>query len=48
MAGSVKTVKLTAELHSELSDRKIRDSESFEDVIRRNMELEKRTALLSD
>jgi hypothetical protein len=46
MTGS-KSVKITADLHTELTERKHRPSEALEDVIRREMDLPPRTELLS-
>jgi predicted CopG family antitoxin len=43
-----KTVKLTPDLHEQLVERKHRSSEAIEDVIRRGMELDDRTEVLSD
>ena len=48
MSGSkAKSVKITADLHTELTERKHRPSEALEDVIRREMDLTPRTELLS-
>jgi predicted CopG family antitoxin len=44
---SAKTVTITADLHTELTERKHRSSEALEDVIRREMDLTPRTELLS-
>ena len=42
-----KTVKITRDLHTELTERKYRSSEAMEDVIRRGMDLDDRTEVLS-
>lgn len=42
-----KSVKITADLYTELTERKHRPSEALEDVIRREMDLAPRTELLS-
>ena len=44
---SAKTVKITSDLHTELTERKHRPSEALEAVIRREMDLTPRTELLS-
>jgi hypothetical protein len=43
-----KTVKITPDLHTELTERKCRNSEAIEDAIRRGMDLDERTEVLSD
>lgn len=43
-----KTVKITRDLHTELTERKRRTGEAMEDVIRRGMDLDERTEVLSD
>ena len=48
MSGSkAKSIKITADLHAELTERKHHPSDALEDVIRREMDLAPRTELLS-
>ena len=45
---TVRSVKLTADLHEQLVDRKHRSSEAIEDVVLREMGLEPRTDVLTN
>ena len=45
---AVKSLKITDELHSELTERKHRSSEAIEDVLRREMDLPPRTDVLTN
>ena len=45
---AVKSLKITADLHSELTERKHRSSEAIEDVLRREMDLPPRTDVLTN
>ena len=44
----VKSVKFTDDLHAELTERKHRESEALEDVVRREMGLDPRTEVLTN